>query len=181
MKTRKTRDTPNLEQKLKHLPTRPGVYLSPDQRIAMTRLDPAPSEVFNLVQDLFNAETMQLRDGIVYHVDVRQQGPYARYRWKSKIFTLPYPQNLGAAKVYWTPKDADAGDEPSYFRMYAGLQADLTDDGLPLRFQQEMTKSGQMFRLPSGFKANYYQFEVEGLVIIDAIHAAQTARELRKV
>ena len=38
-----------------------------------------------------------------------------------------------------------------------------------------------MFRLPSGFKAQYYQFEVEGYANIDAIHCAQTAHELRNI
>jgi len=162
--------------------TKPGLYVSlNDTRIAVTVLDPSPDEVFNLIMDLYNGETMSLRGGVVYLVDIRQTGPYARYRWKSKLFALPYVQNLGAAKVYWTPKDPKAGPEPTYFRVYAGTEAQLVDDGLPLRFEQAMTKSNQMFRLPSGFKALYYQFEIEGYLYIDAIHCAQTPRELRQV
>jgi hypothetical protein len=163
--------------------TKPGLVVSlTDPRMGVTVLDPHPSEVFNLIQDLYNGETMQLRDGVVYFVDLRTQGPYGKYRWKSKLFQLPYLQNLGAAKVYWTPKDSHVtADAPTYFRVYAGSEANLTDDGLPLRFEEKMTQSGQMFRLPSGFKANYYQFEVEGFLIIDAIHCAQTARELRAI
>lgn len=162
--------------------TKPGLFISlGDTRVAVTVLDPSPSEVFNLIQDIYNGETMVLRDGIVYLVDIRQTGPYAKYRWKSKIFTMPYLQNLGAAKVYWTPKDPAAPDEPSYFRVYAGHEASQIDDGLPLKFTQKMTKSGQIFRLPSGYKALYYQFEVEGLLNIDAIHCAQTAHELRQI
>ena len=162
---------------------KPGLVVSlTDQRMGVTVLDPSPSEVFNMIQDIYNGETMQLRDGVVYLVDIRSQGPYGKYRWKSKLFQLPYLQNLGAAKVYWTPADSHVSvSSPSYFRVYAGAEADLTDDGLPLRFEQAMTQSGQMFRLPSGFKANYYQFEVEGYLIIDAIHCAQTARELRQI
>jgi hypothetical protein len=163
--------------------TKPGLFISlNDQRMGVTVLDPKPSEVFNLIQELYNGETMMLRDGVVYLVDIRAQGPYAKYRWKSKIFTLPYVQNLGAAKVYWTPQDTHvSANEPTYFRVYAGTEPDLTDDGLPLRFEEVITKTNQMFRLPSGFKALYYQFEIVGYKIIDAIHCAQTARELRMI
>jgi hypothetical protein len=38
-----------------------------------------------------------------------------------------------------------------------------------------------MMRLPSGYKALYYQFEVEGFNIVEAIHCAQTAHELRAI
>jgi hypothetical protein len=174
-----TADTPAAFQVDSPFGRRPGMFMHKSYHI--TTLDPFPSDVQNLIQDVYNGETMQLRDGIVYQVDLRNRSPYARYRWKSKIFTMPYLANLGAAKVYWTPKDEEAPDEPSYFRMYAADHADFTVDGLPLRFQQQMTKSGQMFRLPSGFKALYYQFEVEGYLIVDAIHAAQSAHELRRI
>jgi hypothetical protein len=164
-----------------HYGTRPGVYISlNDPRLGVTSLDPTPSEVLNVIQDIFNGETMLVRDGIVFLVDLRKLAPYAKYRWRSKIFTLPYLQNMGAAKVYWTPADPSI-TEPSWFRVYADAKASDLDAGLTLRFQQKMTKSGQMFRLPSGYKAQYYQFEVEGYLNIDAIHCAQTAHELRSI
>lgn len=160
----------------------PGAYISlVDGRQGVVILDPDPSEVFNLMQDEYNGETMILRDGVVYLVDLRSLQPYAPYRWRSKIFTMPYLQNLGAAKVYWTPPETPAPTVPSYFRVFAGDHAQAIASGLPLRFEQQMTASGQMFRLPSGYKALYYQFEVEGEVIVNAIHCAQTAKELRLV
>lgn len=161
--------------------TEPGVYIKlDDNRIGLTELDPRPHEIENVITDLFNGETMVLRDGTVFVVDLRQPTPYATYTWRSKIVTLDFLQNLSAAKVYYTPaQDPNAG--PSYFRVYAGGYADLTQDGLPLRFQQVMTVPGQMFRLPSGYKALYWQFEVSGEVIVDAIHVASSPRELRMV
>jgi hypothetical protein len=170
-------------QQESHFGTLPGAYISlvDAQRLGVTVLDPTPNEVINVITDIFNGETMVLRDGVIYLVDTRQKAPYASYRWRSKIFTLPYLENMGAAKVYWTPQDPTTLPAPTYFRVFAGAQADLTDDGLPLRFEQKMTQSGQMFRLPSGFKALYYQFEVEGYNVVDAIHCAQTAHELRNI
>lgn len=161
----------------------PGAFISLNdaERLGITVLDPGALEVKNIVTDIFNGETMILRENTVYVVDVRQSAPYAKYRWRSKIFTLPYLQNMGAAKVFWTPPDASVANEPTYFRVYAAEKGATNDDGLTLRFEQAMTKSGQMFRLPSGFKANYYQFEVEGFATVNAIHCAQTAHELRAV
>lgn len=65
--------------------------------------------------------------------------------------------------------------------MYAGESSQQIEDGLPLRFEEKMTKSGQMFRLPSGYKALYRQFEIEGYAFVDAIHVASSARELREI
>jgi len=173
-------------QDISHFGTRPGIFLSlTDPRVALNRLDPGTvMEVMNIITDIFNGELMLLRDGIVYVVDVRQQVPYGQYRWRSKMFTTNYLMNLGAAKVYWTPayKDAlnqSAGD--TVFRMYSAADSQEMEDGLTLRFEEKLSQSGQMFRLPSGYKALYWQFEVEGYAIIDAIHAASTARELREI
>lgn len=168
-------------QQESHYGTKPGAYLSlGDQRVAISELDPAPAEVQNIRQDIFNGETMVMRDGVVYFLDIRQQQPYAKYVWRSKIWVMPYLMNLGAAKIYWTPA-ADPTLAATKFRMYAGAVADLTDDGLPLRFEQELGISGKVFRLPSGFKGLYFQFEVEGYALINSIHVGQSPRDLRQV
>ena len=161
----------------------PGVFISlRTQRLGITTLDPLPTEVINIVQDIFNGETMILRDDTIYVVDIRNRAPYAAYRWRSKIFTLPYLGNLGAAKIYWTPQDASTGKEPTTLRVFAAESAADLDNGLTLKFSQPLNKpSGQMYRLPSGYKAQYYQVEVEGYKAINAIHMAQTAHLLRSV
>jgi hypothetical protein len=162
--------------------SRPGAYISlNDQRLGITTLDPAPDIVVNVITDIFNGETMVLRDGVVYLVDTRALAPYAKYRWRSKIFVLPYIQNLGAAKVYWTPPDPTTVPNPTIFRVYASERPTETGNGLTKRFECKLGKSGEMFRLPSGYKAQFYQFEIEGYAIIDAIHCAQTPHELRRV
>lgn len=164
--------------------TLPGIYQKLDnQRMGLMRLDPQPDEVQNVITDVFNGELMEMHDGVIYVLDSRIAQPVGEaegsYRWRSKIFSLDYLANLSAAKVYWIMTSDTA--RTAVFRLYAGGFADLTEDGLPLRFQETMTRSGQMFRLPSGFKALYWQFEVEGDLTITAIHAASSARELRRV
>lgn len=169
-------------QQMSEFGTQAGIFLAlDDQRMGLTRLQPLPSTVDNVVVDIFNGEIMVLRDGVVYVVDLRKLEPYANYRWRSKIFTLPYLQNLGAAKVYWTPPYVPKPCPSTVFRMYASDRADALSSGLPLRFQKTLSVQNEMFRLPSGFKALYYQFEVEGVAVIDAIHIAQTPHELRAI
>lgn len=175
-------DTPDAFQVMSEFGTLNGIYLSLfDSRISLTELHPLPTQVDNVVTDIFNGEIMVLREGIVYVVDLRVLTPYATYRWRSKIFTLPYLQNLGAAKVYWTPPYVPPPITPTVFRMFAGDHAQAVSNSLPLRLEWTLSESGQIIRLPSGYKALYYQFEVEGLAVIDSIHVAQTANELRAI
>jgi hypothetical protein len=168
-------------QQESHFGTRPGAYISlADPRVGINTLDTFPNEVQNVITDIFNGETMIMRDHVIYLVDIRQQKPYGKYRWRSKIWTLPYLQNLAAAKVYWTPPSDPTATETK-FRVYAGEVADLKESGLPLRFENELMTSGKVFRLPSGYKALYYQFEVEGYALINSIHVAQSPRDLRQI
>ena len=170
-------------QQESHYGTRPGAYISLlDPRIGINILDPNPSEIQNVITDIFNGETMIMRDGVIYLVDIRGQQAVSKYVWRSKIWVLPYLQNLGAAKIYWTPPYDPAAPD-TVFRMYAGEVADMKESGLPLRYQKSIgaTPSGKVFRLPSGFKALYFQFEVEGYALINSIHVAQSPRDLRVV
>jgi hypothetical protein len=166
--------------------TRPGIWLAlGDPRPALTVLNPGPVEVMNLVTDIFNGEVMTVRrsgtdNPVVYLVDLRNEQNQTVYKWRSKMFKTDYLQNLGAAKVYWTPAVAPPKGD-TVFRMYAAPDSQLVEDGLTLRFEEKLTKSGQMFRLPSGYKALYWQFEIEGYAFVDAIHVASSPRELREV
>ena len=179
-----TQDTPDAFQEQSEFGTLEGVFISTvDPRIALSNLQPSSVPITNVITDIFNGEVTVLSNGVVYLVDLRQLMPYGFYRWRSKIFTLPYVQNLGACKVYWTPPYAPTPPAwpPTMFRMFAGSEATQLESGLPLVYEDTLGHSGQMFRLPSGYKALYYQFEVEGLAVIDAIHVAQTPHELREI
>jgi hypothetical protein len=173
-------------QEQSHFGTRPGIILwFSDARIALTELNPGNIEVINLITDIFNSEVMTVRKSetsnpVVYLVDLRNEQSQAKYIWRSKMFKTDYLSNLGAAKVYWTPAVQPAQGD-TVFRMYAGADSQEIEDGLKLRFEQKMTQSGQMFRLPSGFKSLYWQFEIEGYAFVDAIHVASSPRELRAV
>lgn len=84
--------------------------------------------------------------------------------WKSKLFTLPWASNFGAAQVF-----ADA--YPLTFKVYA--------DGV-LKHTQSVTSS-EPFRLPAGFRAIKWQVEVSGTKAITAALMASTITELAQV
>lgn len=48
-------------------------------------------------------------------------------------------------------------------------------------FTREIRVSGEMYRLPSGFKATYWQIEIEARVTVQTIEAATAAKELGSV
>jgi hypothetical protein len=128
--------------------------------------------VYNVIQDLWTAEVFLLSDGKVFHVDLRQNYPRQRYLWRSKVFQQDYRHNYGAAKIFWDNPPGPVPDAPTYFRFYA--------DG-EMVFEETLTVPGQVFRLPSGFKYNTVQWEIEGELVIHNVQIATSVRELRQV
>lgn len=93
------------------------------------------------------------------------------YRWKSKEFLLPRPVSMSAAQIFFEPPTAPM-TEIGRLRVWA--------DGV-LRFDQPFTTDKREIRLPSGFLASVWQFEVESSVKIMSVHMATTVTELRNV
>lgn len=148
------------------------IHLS-DERLGYMTLT-CDSPTYNVMLDAWTGETLVIRSGKVFHVDRREYLPRQSYIWRSKLIQLGYKENMAAAKIFFeeprgSPPEA-AG--PTLFRMYV--------DGR-LRYTRPVSKSGEQFRLPSGFKADTYQFELEGQLLINNVQVATSARELRQV
>jgi hypothetical protein len=88
-------------------------------------------------------------------------------RWRSKVFDMGRPLNLGAAQVSFK---AAVGAAVT-FRVWA--------DG-NLVYQSAVT-NGKETSLPSGFRATEWQFEVEANTEVTSISVASSKRELRRV
>lgn len=78
---------------------------------------------------------------------------------------------------------------PNYWQVYRMQGVLLSDqwgifkayaDGV-LVMVRELRRSGTQFRLPSGFKADFWQFEVEARVQVDVIQVATSSKELAGV
>jgi hypothetical protein len=152
--------------------TRDGALISlTDERAGFMPLH-SDHPVQNVLQDIWTGEALLMRDNIVYHLDVRQYTPrISDYLWRSKVFQTPYVENWAAAKVFYGPNPGLATpDAPTYFRFYA--------DGRMI-FQRALQRSGEQFRLPSGYKSDFIQFELAGQLEIYNVQIATSARELR--
>ena len=128
--------------------------------------DDATRSVFN---DPWTGEVLVLRAGSVYHHDIAS-GTYGQYLWRSKIFQLPFKKNMQAMKVFF--------DVPDGVTDYGSIK--LYADGTEV-WERNLVTSGEMMRLPSGFKADFWQVEVSGRVAISSIQMGTSARELAGV
>lgn len=141
--------------------------------------------------DEYSGATYVCAGGKVYLWDSPSTGSLI-YRWRSKQFFGPAPINLGACQIMCDPgiinpsgnaQTLTNGDATltlptninAVFNMYAG------PDGENLVFTRNLTKPREIFRLPSGFKAFDYQFEIVAQVPILSIEVATTMRGLRGV
>ena len=93
------------------------------------------------------------------------------YRWRSKEFVLPRKGNLAVAQVYFDDS-VPASETVVRLRVWADRVL-IYDDYMPF--------SGHEYRLPSGFKADIWQFELEASVRIHNLNVASTAKELASV
>lgn len=131
--------------------------------------------IYNVCQDPWTGEILLITQGQVYWVDLKSntQQPYT---WTSKIFSLPYPQNLGAAKLQYDPPPD--GSTPS-----GTISTYAWNNGEPAKLWQQRTipTSNKVFRLPAGFLADNYQFVITGNLQIKSLQFATTVTELQKV
>lgn len=150
--------------------TRAGALIEgQNSRVGFTRLE-ADATVFNVMQDNWTGEAFLLRDGVVQIVDLTYD-VLGEYSWLSKVFQLDYPRNLGACKVTW--------DIPEGVTSPTALMS-IYADGV-LKQTKMLPANDQVFRLKGGFRANNYQFKIEGTLNIKGIQLASTIEELRSV
>jgi hypothetical protein len=163
------------------LGTRVGAHINlSDQRLGYMTLT-CDEPTYNVMLDIWTGETLVIRQkttgpGVfvnkVYHVDRRLHVPRQSYKWRSKIVSIPFSENLAAAKIDFAPPNGPAPTARTVFKYYAGGH---------LRYTRPFGKSGERFRLPSGFKVDEVQFEIEGQAMVFSLEVASSMTELRKV
>lgn len=142
----------------------------------------------NVMNDPWSGEVFIIRDGEVLWLDVSDPNPtHEVYIWRTKKYQAPYRKNLSAMRAYFTVpantlplnpvrntgliQTVDA-DRYGVVRAYA--------DGVHVA-TWELRVSGELLRLPSGFRNEFWQFEIEARVQIDSLHIADTVEGLRSV
>jgi hypothetical protein len=155
-------------------------------RVAVTKLANA-TPLFNTFTDHWTGEIFLIYDGKVNWLDISNMRDHIPYLWRSKKITMPNQRSLEAMRVFFdtysdTPTQNPIANTNAVQTLAAdqwGLARVYADDRLV--FTRELRKSGDMFRLPSGFKATYWQVEIEGQVSVSSIEMATSAKELGTV
>jgi hypothetical protein len=142
----------------------------------------------NVFNDPWTGEVFLIRQDVVYWLDQLDPSPtYQPYLWRSKVFQFEKKLNLAVLRVYFevpanTPTQNPTRDNTLVQTLDTdqyGLIRIYADD--VLISTQELRTSGELMRLPGGFKANFWQFEIEARVRVFSFQAASSAKELTSV
>ncbi len=157
-----------------------------DPRVGYTKLS-AEAATFNCYTDSWTGETFLIRDGQVYWLDLGPNRNHEPYLWRSKVMETPNQRSFGAMRIYHAPL-VDTPELPFVANTDAVQTLAVTQWGIvrvyadgELKFTRELRTSGEIMRLPSGFKATFWEVEVEARVQIKSIELATTAKELGTV
>jgi len=139
--------------------------------------------IYNCFTDQVTGEVLLIKDGGVYWLDLAKSRTHQPYIWRSKIFESVNKRNYEAMRVYFStfddtpPLSTVAVTSPTTLEsnMY-GIVRVYADN--VLRYSREIRSSGEFFRLPSGFKAQYWEVEVEARVKLISVEMAMTAKDL---
>lgn len=154
---------------------------------------PNTLDIDGLSTDPWTSTGLMIQNGSVLYYDFTDQAPEIMpYKWTSRAFQAPAKKSMSAMKVFFsvppnTPTqnatrneaattDASwntlATDQYGIIRVYA--------DGV-LVTTREIRKSGELLRILGDFKADIWQWEIEGRVLINNVQLAPTVKELAQV
>jgi hypothetical protein len=158
-----------------------------DPRVSYHRLFNPTSATDNVFTDHWTGEVFLMRDNQVLWLDISADRTKGPYKWRSKRFNMQDRKNLGAMRVWFDL----SGNEPALnpvkdVTLVQTLSADqwglvriYADDVLV--YTNELRTPGELMRLPTGFKAQHYQVEIEARVEVYKIEIASTVKELQSV
>jgi hypothetical protein len=142
--------------------------------------------VFN---DPWSGETMLITNGNLYRLDIANETSVRMsFNWVSKQFQSLDRKNFGALRVYfelppWAPASINPVRATDLVQTLQPNQYGLVRvfaNGV-LVMCRELRVSGELMKLPSGFKADYWQVGVEANVNVMSVQMATSDKELRKV
>lgn len=158
-----------------------------NERVSLNILS-SEDQTVNVFNDVWSGEVFIIRDGEVLWLDQGDPDPtYEPYLWRSKVVQFDKKLNLGAARVYFeVPSTTPAQSATADHTLVQTLSTDqygllrVYADGT-LIATREIRTSGERIRLPGGFKADFWQFEIEARVRVFSLQVASTMKELASV
>lgn len=134
--------------------------------------------------DIWTGKPFLLANGNLYEWLAPDALP-ARWRWRSKEMALPKPINLSCFRIYFDDPvpgvEIEPGEGWAHLRVWAWLVGESATAARVLVYDQPVMQANQVYNLPSGYKTDVYQFEIEGSVRVRALHLATNPRELVRV
>ena len=175
-----------------YLLIQPDIIDYAEQRLGFVNISALQSATC-IWNDEYNGATYICSGGKVYEWDAPSQPPMI-YRWRSKQFYAPAPISLGAVQIASAPAMETPPPIPNTAQtltngdptlvLPAGVNAVFnvyTGANNTLIFSRNLLKNREIFRLPSGFKAFDWQFEIVAQVPIHSIEVGSTMRDLKGV
>jgi len=112
---------------------------------------------------------------IAVHEWEKADNPYQTMTWKSKEYQTPWPMNFRVGQAYFDVNPT----APVNLKIWATLRGYPGTTTKTLIFDQNITTSGQEFKLPSGFRADVWEVELSGAAALESLLLATTTQELR--
>lgn len=169
---------------------REGLLVDPiDENVLVTQLS-NPDPTYNTYNDPWTGEVFIVRDGAIYWLNIADIAPVREvYTWRSKVFQTPNKKNLGALKVFFNVDSTLPALAPNPVEDQTALQTLANNQWGIVRcyadeeliWAREIRTSGELMRLPSERKADFYQIEIEARVTVWNVQVAETSRDLAKV
>jgi hypothetical protein len=159
---------------------------------------PNDMNIDNVLTDPWTGIGMLIQGGNMYYYDFTDPAPVMMpFDYKSKIYQQNNKKSFEAMKCFFsvpsgTPSpsakrnEADP-DDPSWNALannqygIVKVYADIGNGEMTLVCCREIRKSGELLRMPSGFKAEQWQWEMLGVVLISNLQVATSAKELGNV
>jgi hypothetical protein len=163
-------------------------------RIGFSQLTaPNGEDIANIMNDPWTGITMLIQQGNINYYDFTDFEPTIQpYIWTSKLYQQKFKDNLAAMRVFFsippgTPaqnakRNEAAADDGSWSTLDQGQYGivQVFGDGNVVT-TRELRSSGELLRINSGQKCEFWQVRVNARVDISNIQMAPTVKELRGV
>jgi hypothetical protein len=153
-----------------------GVVIDPTSDTVAFSMLRSEFPIDNCYNDVWSGEVLLITDGKVKMLDIVTPGlQFQTTKWRSKIWQNSELRNVAACKVYFDDvynPAVTSGEDRGVIRFFA--------DNVMV-WERPLAKSGELMRLPSGYKATYYEFEIETTWRIHSVEFATSVKELAAV
>ena len=163
---------------------------------------PNAVNIVNVEVDPWTGFGMIIQNGAVYYYNFQDPAPSIMpYDYVSKIYQQQSKRSYAAMRVFFntTPTSPPVNDcpneappdDPSWatlqpnqrgiIKVYADPADEDEDGDMQLVTCREITSSGGILRIESGFKAENWQFEILGVVNVSNVQIATSVKELGNI